>query len=358
MPTYRAMSAGQAENRPGHKPLSSYDLPSWLEHPLKQQSQKVAIIFPGEYNQYPGMLAGCRDMPVVRDMVEMASECFELDVESLMSRGAMDLMSRPDYAQILVYVANCAAYEVLKREQPAVAEYPQCVAGFSVGEYSALVAAGVMTYDQGLIIVKARAEAMKRWSAQHDMDALGVFGVEQDELERLCLDATRQDAEAGELDPQVHISHFWGQGGYVAAGRRRTVAALRELAGAREGAFLHPLEHHHEASHTPLCAPVAAEVERAVRTIPLEPPRCEVYFNHGYRVAAGSEPDTFVDYLLKQLTTPVRWDGIVSTCLQRGVRHFVECGPGESLRDLMLFNATADVHGELRPYEFTTNLKV
>merc|ERR1712060_665760 len=128
----------------------------------KTGGMKAAIIFPGEQNQYVGMMGECWDMPVVEEMLEMATECFGFDVEEMMRVGPTKMMARSDYNQMLMYVANCVAFEVLKQEHPDVAECPHGVAGFSVGEYSALVAADVMTYDQGLIIVKARAEAMQK----------------------------------------------------------------------------------------------------------------------------------------------------------------------------------------------------
>lgn len=297
-------------------------------------------------------------MPEVMEMLELATECFGFDVEQMMRVGPMKMMARPDYNQMLMYVANCVAFEVLKKEYPEVAEWPQSVAGFSIGEYSALVAAGVMSYDQGLIIVKARADAMQKMSMAEDMEAVGIFGPQQDHLEKLCHEAQTKDKAAGAKDPQIHISHFWGKAGYVCAGRKSTVQQLREIVEKEDGVFLHVLEQINDASHTPMVQKAAEEVEEAIKLIPLCPPRCDVYFNSGFRVSAGEQPSRLYNYLVLQLCSPVQWERTISNCIQRGVQRFFECGPGESLRDLMMFNVYQNVHGELSPYDFTTNVKV
>lgn len=304
------------------------------------------------------MLSECLHVPVVQEMLELASECFEFDIEEMMRAGPMKLMSRPDYNQMLMYVANCVAFEVLKEEYPEVAEWPQSVAGFSVGEYSALVAAGVMTYDQGLIIVKARAEAMRKTSQEEDMEAVGIFGPQPDHLERLCNQARAQDSSGGAKRPQIHVSHFWGKAGYVCAGRKSTVQQLREIVMKEDGVFLHVLEQIHDACHTPMVRKAAADVEEAIKLIPLCPPRCEVYFNCGYRAPPGEQPKRIYECLVQQLDSPVQWERTISSCIRRGVQHFFECGPGESLRDLMMFNVYSSVRGDLCPYEFTTNIPV
>jgi len=123
-------------------------------------------------------------------MLDLATEAFEFDVQRAFEEcGPDDFADRTDRSQMLAYVADCVVFELLKFEQPEVAQRPRAVAGFSVGEYAALVAAGVMTYDQGLIVVKARGEAMQRWADAEDMSSLAVFGLEEERLEDLCIRA-------------------------------------------------------------------------------------------------------------------------------------------------------------------------
>lgn len=365
MPRYSEINAGQAENQPGHKPFENYELPRWCSHPLKlQEGHRAALIFPGEHTSFPGMLPACRELPIVQEMLELATQAFEFDVERAMREGSPeDSCHRTDRSQMLAFVAGCAAFELLKDQRPEVALKPHVVAGFSVGEFAALVAAGVFDYDQGLIIVKARAEAMDRWASEVPMSAVGIYGLPEEQVLRLCDEAVRrQKADSSCQDPEVYISHIWGHLCNTCSGNASTVQLLHQLIG-REGGnevFSQIIEHHEDASHTPMAAEVAKEVEIAIRSIPLNPPRCEVLFNHGYRVVPGDDPETFLSHIVDQLTSPVRWSSIVSTAIQRGVQRFYECGPGESLKELMVFNHCSDAQGDgvVNPHVLTVNLEL
>ncbi|CAE7401728.1 beg [Symbiodinium natans] len=359
MPKYSEMS-GRVENLPGHKPLDKYDLPEWCAHPLREPAaQPNMLIFPGEQTHYAGMLAACQSVPQLQDMVELASEAFDFDVQRVLEEcGPEDNADRTDRSQMLAYVADCVAFELLKQHQPDVALKPRAVAGFSVGEVAALVAAGVMSYDQGLIIVKARGEAMQQWADEEDMAAVAVFGMDEDQLLKLC---SRVNPNMRAPSQQkVFIAYCWGRRGFVCAGQHSAVMELQHLLqqSSGEAVFTQVLPEHKHAGHTPLASRVAEEVEEAINSIPMNAPTCEVYFNTGYRVAAGEDPSVFVPYLLQQLTMPLRWDFIIQTSLQRGIRRFFECGPGQSLKELMIFNPSSTPTQTIRPYELTTSLKV
>ena len=133
---------------------------------------------------------------------------------------------------------------------------------------------------------------------------------------------------------------------------------LQQSLEAHQDVYTQLLPAHKHAGHSPLAGRVAEEVEEAINSIPMNAPSCEVYFNTGHRVAAGEDPSVFVPYLLQQLTMPLRWDVIIQTSLQRGIRRFFECGSGESLRELMIFNSCNTPTQVIRPYELTTSLKV
>ena len=258
----------------------------------------------------------------------------------------------------LAYVADCVAFELLKQQNPDVALKPRAVAGFSVGEIAALVAAGVMSYDQGLIIVKARGEAMQQWADEEDMSAIAVYGMDEEQLQELC---SRVDPNMRAPSQQkVFISYCWGRRGFVCSGHHSAVVELQERLqqSGDEAVYTQMLPAQKHAGHTPLAVRVDEEVEEAVNSIPMSPPTCEVYFNTGYRVAAREDPSVFVPYLLQQLTMPLRWDFIIQTSLQRGIRRFFECGPGQSLRELMVFNSCNTPTQMIRPYELTTSMKV
>eukprot|EP00933_Yihiella_yeosuensis_P034328 TRINITY_DN27820_c0_g1_i1.p1 TRINITY_DN27820_c0_g1~~TRINITY_DN27820_c0_g1_i1.p1 ORF type:complete len:367 (+),score=66.97 TRINITY_DN27820_c0_g1_i1:82-1182(+) len=345
-----------------------YDLPSWPAQPLKVPPQGSAmLLFPGEQTQYPGMLASCKDMHAVREMIELATEAFGFDVERAMDEcGSEDYADRTDRSQMIAYVADCAAFEVLKEEHPQVAEQQRAVAGFSVGEFAALVAAGVISYEEGLEIVKARGEVMLRWADAMEMAALAVFGLDQDRIEKLCATVRKEadERESVRLTSEVYVSHFWGRNAFVCSGLKPAVEELEVLIKEvseipNSHVFYQLLEHHADASHTPLAWKVAQEVEAAIQSISMKPPNCEVYFNLGYWAPAGEDPSVFIPYLVQQLMSPLRWDGVLTCSLARGLSQFYECGPGHSLKDLMVFNQIdGSSNDDVRLYDMTKDVLI
>lgn len=337
-PKYSEIST-QAESPADQKLYDKTDLPSWCAHPLAvPSSQPNMLIFPGEMTHYAGMLADARQLPLVQEMMELATETFDFDLQRVFEECTeADCASRTDRCQMLAYVADCAAYELFREQQPEVASTPRAVAGFAVGEFAALVAAGVMSYDQGLTVVKARAEAMQRWVDDEQMAAIAVFGLEEEQLKGLCASVD----PGSKLAQKVFISHCWGCKGFVCSGTSAAVEQLEKLVenqAQQEVLYTERIESCVDAGHTPLATAVAAEVEEVINNIAMNPPQCEVYFNCGIRVAAGEDPSVFAPYLIQQLVMPLRWDITINSSLQRGIRRFYECGPGHSLKDLMMFN--------------------
>lgn len=325
-------------------------------------SDGTMLIFPGAQTQYKGMLASCRDLPIVQEMLEIATDIFGFDVERAMREGELeDCTDRVDRSQMLAYVADCAALEVLRETRPEAADGAKAVAGFSVGEFAALVAAGVLTYEQGLTIVRARAEAMRRWEEEAEMAALGVYGLHEDMVLKLCQEARIREKAEGRRDPQAYISHCWGRLGFTCSGRTATLRQLARVINEHpdgQQAFVHIVEKHKDASHTPMAEAVSESLESVVKEMKLQPPRCEVYFCSGHRVLAGEWPEMFLPRILQHLETPVRWEAVVATALERNIRSFVEVGAGKSLKELMVFNTWAGPDGEVRPYELTTSICV
>jgi len=320
-----------AENKAGHRKFNSYKLPQWVRHPQLQQPEKVAILFPGEQNHTIGMLKDAKRNIEVQRMLALASEAFGFDLEELMAKGPIDKMARTGYNQPLTYVANCAAYEMLKASYPKVAASPQGVAGFSIGEYSALVAAGVVTFEQGLSLVKVRAEAMQALSEELDMEAVNIWGFDYNKVENLCTKAIKRDDAA---DPKVYVARVWGPEGYVCAGRKSTVLKLEELA-KKEGKAKEVRLLGLHAAHTPLAQKAADTVAAALDQMlsVMNPPRCELYLNAtGWRVPPGTSPSKFISALKEQLISPLMWEGSIDQMQRWGIKEFYECGPGRSLK--------------------------
>jgi [acyl-carrier-protein] S-malonyltransferase len=328
-----------AENKPGHKKFVNYNLPEWVRHPLIRQSDKVAILFPGEQNHSVGMVpASVSSQGEVKRMLDAASKVFGFDLQEVMASGPVSKMSQTQYSLPLAYVANCAAYEVLKASYPKIAEDPQGIAGYSVGEYNALYAAGVITFEQGLSLVKLRAEALERAAQDCEMVAMAFSGLSFDKVDGMCTKAKKKDAEA---DPQLEVVAHNGTSQYCAAGRKSTILQLEEASKKESGkgnVQIRLLPDQNHAAGTPLLAQAAVEVGKALdRMLPgMNPPRCELYLNAtGWRVPAGTEPAKFVQALKEQLTCPIMWEGSVDQMLRWGIRDFYECGPGRSLKSYM-----------------------
>jgi [acyl-carrier-protein] S-malonyltransferase len=237
----------------------------------------------------------------------------------------------------LMYVANCAAYEMLKIQHPKIAEKVQGIAGYSVGEFTALYAAEVITFEQGLAIVKARAEAQQEALDGTEMAAMVFDGLELARVEGMCTRAIKKDTEAG---AQAAVVAQNGASHSFVAGKKSTMAAVEEAAKKekdREG-----VKQISTLSYIPAGSPLLAEANEKVakaidRTLPaMNPPRCELYLNAtGWRVAPGTSPAKFVSALKEQLESPIMWEGTIDQCMRWGIREFYECGPGKSLKNFM-----------------------
>jgi len=337
-PTTLAETQEQAEDKPGHRRFDTYKLPEWVRHPRIEQPEKVAILFPGEQNHSIGMLKDAKRNPEVQKMLASASQVFGFDLEELMANGPLEKMARTGNNQPLAFIANCAAFEKMKADHPKAAAHPQGTAGFSIGEYNALVVAGVITFEQGLSLVKLRAEAMEAITKEIDMDAINLTGFDYSKAESLCSKAIKRDSDA---DPQVYVARVWGPTGIVCAGRKSTVQRLEELA-SKEAEAKSKDEKAKQvrvlglpATHTPLVQKAGDAVANALdRMLPsMKPPRCELYLNAtGWRVAPGTKPSLFISALKEQLTSAVMWEGCVDQMQRWGISSFYECGPGRSLK--------------------------
>eukprot|EP00747_Dinoflagellata_sp_TGD_P167058 gnl/TRDRNA2_/TRDRNA2_190848_c0_seq1.p1 gnl/TRDRNA2_/TRDRNA2_190848_c0~~gnl/TRDRNA2_/TRDRNA2_190848_c0_seq1.p1 ORF type:complete len:378 (+),score=87.84 gnl/TRDRNA2_/TRDRNA2_190848_c0_seq1:62-1135(+) len=323
-----------AENKQGHKDFAGYNLPSWVQHPLKKKISKVAILFPGEQNHGVGMLRDAKRKPAVKEMLAKASDVLNFDMLELMTRGPKDKMVPTGVNQPLMFVANCAAYEVMKLRYADVVENPQAVAGFSVGELNALYAAGVISFEQGLQLVKMRAQVLQDLAETTEMAVLQISGLEVDKVEKLCTAAGKQDA-AG----KVYIAAHLCQDTVLCAGKKSTIVKLQELESREfKRANEVTLLGHNHAGHTPMVEEAAEKFNEMIdRMLPaMKPPRCEIFLNSsGLRVPPGTHPADFADVLKANLVNPVLWETTIINMMSWGVQNFYECGPSRSLRNLM-----------------------
>ncbi|MFH1569738.1 MAG: ACP S-malonyltransferase [Gemmatimonadota bacterium] len=277
-----------------------------------------AFLYPGQASQVVGM---ARDLyalsAAVRELFDQADQVLGLPLTRLCFEGPAEELAQTAVTQPAVFVHSVAATRLLV----AGGVHPSCAAGHSLGEYSALVAAGVLDFGDALQLVGERARLMQQAGEAAPGKMAAVIGLEDDAVVRLC-------AEVGEA---VVPANFNAPGQVVVSGEAAAVDALAERArqaGAKRVIEL-PVS---GAFHSPLMAPAARELEQRLRSVPMAPPRVPILTN----VAADAVRDVeeLRRQLIRQMTSPVRWTQILRRMVDMGVSRAAEVGPGSVLKGL------------------------
>jgi len=327
------------------------DLPKSKVRPLEvaKPSLPVALLFPGEGSQYMGMMKEVMDRPAVETMLTAAKAVLGWDPKDIALNGPEEKIGQSTYCQPLMFLAGLAALDVLKDSHPDTVERPQAVAGLSLGEITAVVASGALSFQDGLLLVQARAEATERAKALQPQASCTIAGLERSKVERLCEEAKAAD---GAKDAECRISNFLFPSGFVCGGTKDSIDKLVELAGNAK-AMQSRVVKQSGGYHTPLMAPAQDELSRLLDDVKsrMMPPKCAIYFNaSGKKVPAGSDPSTFVSLMRKQLTEEVLWEPTVRSMIMDGVTDFVEVGPLKQLKamikriDAEAFKKTSNVN--------------
>ena len=270
----------------------------------------LAAVFPGQGSQKPGMGKTLFDEhEEVRALFEAVKAATSVDVAALCFDADEETLRLTQNAQLALFTCGVSAYRVLDRKANAVA-------GHSVGEYAALVAADVLTVEAGAKLVRRRGELMSK--AGHGTMA-AVLGLDRLALEEICADT----------DGIVVIANDNCPGQLVISGEVDSVRLAGEAAVAKGAKRVLPLNVS-GAFHSPLMADAAAAFEEAVATTQFSAGSIPVYSN------VSSEPETdWPSLLVQQLKSPVRWTEIIQHMVRDGVEDFVECGPGDVLKGLI-----------------------
>eukprot|EP00416_Gambierdiscus_australes_P019157 CAMPEP_0171083074 /NCGR_PEP_ID=MMETSP0766_2-20121228/17492_1 /TAXON_ID=439317 /ORGANISM="Gambierdiscus australes, Strain CAWD 149" /LENGTH=552 /DNA_ID=CAMNT_0011540487 /DNA_START=14 /DNA_END=1672 /DNA_ORIENTATION=- len=310
------------------------DVPVSKVMQVQQQKPPVpcALLFPGQGSQYVGMLKEHLERPVVREMLAKAQEILGWDPKELALNGPEDRISETRYCQPLMFIAGLVAGEVLREQKPDFYERPQAVAGLSLGEYTAIVAAGVLTFEDGLRLVQARAEAMQRATELVPQAMCSVAGLDRAKVDKLC-----EEARQAEPNAECKVANFLFPSGFTCAGTKKAVQRLCELAMAAK-ALQARLIKAGGAFHTRLMQPAQEELSKALDDLAdkMQPPTCAIYFNAtGKRVPAGSDPVTFVEFMKMQLTNEVLWEPTIKAMIMDGVKDFMEVGPLKQIKAMI-----------------------
>ena len=286
-----------------------------------------AFVFPGQGSQSPGMLDGWGDHPVVAQTVREASDALHEDIGALIRNGTRETLALTSNTQPVMLVAGVAAYRAWMA-QTGVA--PAVVAGHSLGEYSALVAAGGLTVAQAAPLVRLRALAMQEAVPVGTGAMAAVLGLDAAKVSAVCAEVTaRFAADSGEL---VEAANFNDPLQTVISGSKLAVeqaCATLKAAGARR-ALLLPVS---APFHSRLMRPAAEKLRSALEDLQFQAPHTALVNN--VDVAVEVDADRIRDALYRQSFGPVHWVECVRALKARGVSDIVECGPGKVLAGLV-----------------------
>ena len=281
---------------------------------------KLALVFPGQGSQAVGMMQGFAESAVVRDTFAEASDLLGQDLWRLAETGPAAELNATVNTQPLMLTAGYAVYRAW---QEAGGETPAFVAGHSLGEYTALVAAGVVEFHDALPLVRFRAQAMQEAVPLGTGAMAAILGLDDDGVRTACSEAAQ-----GEV---VEPVNFNAPGQVVIAGHKAAVERGAEAAkgrGARRAMML-PVS---APFHSSLLKPAAQRLADYLADVKLSPPRIPVVNN--VDVAEVSDPAGIKDALARQSCSPVRWVEVIQRFSRAGVTHVVECGPGKVLAGL------------------------
>ena len=287
--------------------------------------KKFAFVFPGQGSQAVGMLDAWGDHPAVRQAVQEASDALGEDLGALIAQGPKEALALTTNTQPVMLLAGVAAWRVWQAEGGAL---PDAVAGHSLGEYSALVAAGVLSLAQAIPLVRLRAAAMQAAVPVGVGAMAAVLGLDADKVKAVCAQVT---ADLGGAEV-VEAVNFNDPGQTVIAGSKAAVdaaGAAMKTAGAKRALPL-PVS---APFHSSLMQPAAEQLKAALANITLAAPHIDVINN--IDVAVVHEGAAIADALYRQAFGPVRWVESVQALKARGITHVVECGPGKVLAGMV-----------------------
>lgn len=278
---------------------------------------KKAYIFPGQGSQFPGMAKDLyENNATARELLEKANEILGFRITDIMFNGTADDLKQTNVTQPAIFLHSVIIAKCLPDFQPDM------VAGHSLGEFSALVAAGAMDFEEGLRLVAIRARAMQKACEAAPGAMAAILALPAEKVEEICAGIDGIVAAANyNCDGQIVIS---GEKAAVeqACVRMKEAGARRALPLAVGGGF-----------HSPLMEPARAELAEGIENAIFHKPICPVYQN--VTGLSSTDPQEIKANLLSQLTSSVKWTQSVKNMLEDGAGHFIELGPGQVLQGLV-----------------------
>lgn len=296
---------------------------------------KQAYIFPGQGSQFPGMGKDhYTNSAFAKKLFEQANEILGFRISDIMFEGTEEDLKRTDVTQPAVFLHSVIAFRAI---DPGSGSRPDMVAGHSLGEFSALVANGTLSFEAALSLVAIRARAMQKACEMNPSTMAAVLALADEKVEAICREVQE---ESGEI---VVPANYNCPGQLVISGSVRgiEIACERMKAAGAKRALVLPVG---GAFHSPLMEPAREELKAAIDSTDFHAPVCAIYQNVVAR--AVMDRDEIKQNLIEQLTGAVRWTQSVQAMIRDGASRFTEAGPGKVLQGLVQkIDKTMEVSG-------------
>ena len=277
-----------------------------------------AYVFPGQGAQFVGMGKDLYDKsPIAKELFEKANDILGFRITDLMFSGTDEDLKQTKVTQPAIFLHSVILAKVLGNDFK-----PEMVAGHSLGEFSALVANGALSFEDGLVLVSKRAMAMQKACEVEPSTMAAVLGLDDEKVEEICTSIDEVVVAANYNCPGQLVISGSIKGIETACQKLTEAGAKRALKLAVGGAF-----------HSPLMEPARQELEAAIAATKFSTPICPVYQN--VNAMPTSNPEEIKKNLISQLTAPVRWTQTVKNMIEGGATSFTELGPGNVLQGLI-----------------------
>lgn len=263
-------------------------------------------------------------LPAAREIFERANAILGYDLADLCFNGPAEKLDLTEHSQPALFVTSIAALEVLKSKDPELVSNVRMTAGLSLGEYTALVFAGVMSFEDGLRVVRERGLAMQAAADASPSGMASILGMDDAAVKQLCADAAQGDL----LTPANYLC----PGNIVISGTKPAIERAMALATERGAMKTIPLSVA-GAFHTSIMQPAVERLRAALAAVPLKSPRIPVISN--VDATAHDDPEEIRKLLVEQVVNPVQWEASQRLLIAEGITTFWEVGAGRVLRGLL-----------------------